>query len=76
MSALAGAEGCQYVLKFEDLSYYVKVKHGEQKGQTKQILHSVSGKCHSGRLMALMGPSGAGKTSLVSSTLAFILANW
>lgn len=30
-----------------------------------QVLHGISGKAVSGRLFALMGPSGAGKTSLV-----------
>jgi ABC-type lipoprotein export system ATPase subunit len=52
-----------YTLEFNDVSYFVKLKGGK----TKQILHNVSGTCVSGRLMALMGPSGAGKTSLVST---------
>ena len=51
-----------YTLAFKDISYFVKL----QGGKTKQILHGVSGTCVSGQLVALMGPSGAGKTSLVS----------
>ncbi len=32
----------------------------------KCILQNVGGRCHSGRLLAIMGPSGAGKTSLMN----------
>jgi len=52
------AEGV--ALGFRELSYVVKVKGG-----TKNILSNVSGTCHPGRVMAIMGPSGAGKTSLL-----------
>jgi ABC-type multidrug transport system ATPase subunit len=31
----------------------------------KQVLHGISGSVHPGELLAIMGPSGAGKTSLI-----------
>lgn len=54
-----------YVLTFEALSYEVPIKRGPEAGSTKAVLTGVSGRASSGRLLALMGPSGAGKTSLV-----------
>ena len=49
-------------LGFRDISISLNLKDGS----SKQILHGVSGECTSGRTCALMGPSGAGKTTLVS----------
>lgn len=38
---------------------------------TKTIIQGVSGKLHSGELTAIMGPSGAGKTSLLNILTGF-----
>ena len=52
-----------YVLEFRDLVYSVKPK---RRGSSRlTILHGVSGRCEAGRLLALMGASGAGKTTTV-----------
>ena len=40
--------------------------HSKSVRATVDIIKHVSGSCCSGRLMALMGHSGAGKTTLVS----------
>ncbi|XP_057375116.1 ATP-binding cassette sub-family G member 1-like [Daphnia carinata] len=54
-------EGSSFDLTFSDLSYTVG------KGETaKQILKQISGTFNSGKLTAIMGPSGAGKTSLMN----------
>lgn len=45
---------------FKDLTLTLKGKH-------KQILRSVSGKIMPGRVSAVMGPSGAGKTTFLSA---------
>ena len=54
-----------YTLVFEQLTYSVKPRRRGSKRLV--ILNSVSGRCESGRLMAVMGRSGAGKTTLVCS---------
>ncbi|XP_060531306.1 ATP-binding cassette subfamily G member 4-like [Cylas formicarius] len=48
-------------IEFEDLSFTVK-----RKKDAKKIIKGVSGKFKSGELTAIMGPSGAGKTSLLN----------
>jgi len=48
------------VLRFEDITFTVG-----RKTQQKHILNSVSGAARSGRMLAIMGGSGAGKTSLL-----------
>ena len=47
-------------LTFKDVRYSVKTKQG-----TKEILHGINGSCNSGEVLAIMGPSGAGKTCLI-----------
>lgn len=52
-----------YTLHFQNLKFSVKPK-----GRSKErlvILKDVSGSCQSGRLLSVMGRSGAGKTTLV-----------
>ena len=49
-------------LAFRDLSYSVTLPKGQGE---KQILSNVSGMFRPGRVAAIMGPSGAGKTSLL-----------
>lgn len=53
-------------LTFRDLSYVVDIK--KLKGvpaHQKTILSELNGCCKAGRVLAIMGPSGAGKTSLL-----------
>mmetsp|Transcript_50052 Transcript_50052/g.89833 ORF Transcript_50052/g.89833 Transcript_50052/m.89833 type:complete len:652 (-) Transcript_50052:66-2021(-) len=53
-------------LTFRDLSYAVDIKKTKEvPAHQKQILQGLSGACKAGRLLAIMGPSGAGKTSLL-----------
>ncbi|XP_046451684.1 ATP-binding cassette subfamily G member 4-like [Daphnia pulex] len=54
-------EGSSFDLTFHDLSY--TVGKGEN---AKHILRQMSGTFKSGKLTAIMGPSGAGKTSLMN----------
>ena len=49
------------VFQWDDISYSVQFK-----GQEKQILRAVSGAVAGGELCAIIGPSGAGKTSLLN----------
>jgi len=49
-------------LTFENVSYDVKSSTGNE---TLRLLHSVNGAFRSGRMCALMGSSGAGKTTLM-----------
>eukprot|EP00741_Cyanophora_paradoxa_P019998 tig00021179_g19301.t1 len=56
------------LLTFKNLSY--SVPDPSDKKQTKTLLDNVTGYCRSGDLVALMGPSGGGKTTLLD-----VLAN-
>lgn len=56
-------------LEFEDLSYYVPSKT-HKLGQ-KAILDGVNGRFRPGHLAAVLGPSGAGKTSLLNILSGF-----
>eukprot|EP00741_Cyanophora_paradoxa_P000577 tig00000411_g556.t1 len=51
------------LLTFKNLSY--SVPDPNDKKQTKTLLNGVTGYCRSGDLVALMGPSGGGKTTLL-----------
>ena len=50
-----------YILEWKDLTYTVSTKKKSQ-----VILKSVSGYAHSGQILAIIGTSGSGKTSLLS----------
>eukprot|EP00538_Stauroneis_constricta_P011077 CAMPEP_0119551744 /NCGR_PEP_ID=MMETSP1352-20130426/4913_1 /TAXON_ID=265584 /ORGANISM="Stauroneis constricta, Strain CCMP1120" /LENGTH=649 /DNA_ID=CAMNT_0007597857 /DNA_START=239 /DNA_END=2188 /DNA_ORIENTATION=+ len=50
------------VLKFKDVNFVVG-----KNDKKKHILESVSGKVKHGRVLAIMGPSGAGKTTLINA---------
>ncbi|KAL4182814.1 hypothetical protein AMTRI_Chr11g95030 [Amborella trichopoda] len=49
-------------LKFTDVKYQV----GKNGGEEKYILHGVTGSAQPGEVLALMGPSGGGKTTLLN----------
>ena len=49
-------------LEFKDISYSVNSK----KEGVKTILSKISGVCRAGEVLAILGPSGAGKTSLMA----------
>lgn len=53
-------------LKLDNLVHSVKVSTGFCKEGDKEILHGISANFRSGQLCCLMGPSGAGKTSLLT----------
>lgn len=59
-------------IEFKNVSYEVKI--GIRK-RTKKILKGVSGYFKSGQLTAIMGPSGAGKTSLFHILTGFCRLN-
>ena len=57
----AGMKVKQSTFTWKDLDYYVQVG-----GEKKQLLHKVFGYVKPGNLVALMGASGAGKTTFVT----------
>ncbi|CAB9513645.1 Putative white-brown complex homolog protein 30 [Seminavis robusta] len=67
--SLEQANAPKHVLEFRHISKVVKLrsaaarKHGSNK---KAILNNISGRAESGTLMAIMGPSGSGKSSLLN----------
>jgi len=66
------------ILTFKDLSYSVKVKNQDPSGPKyiqREILRSISGVCRPGELTAIMGASGAGKTSLLNILSCRITSN-
>lgn len=55
-------------LEFRDLTYTRNGKHNQAR---KEILHGACGRFQAGRLTAILGPSGAGKTSLLNILSGF-----
>lgn len=53
-------------LKWTDVVYSVDIKDKDGTQTTKEILHGVSGYANPGELLVIMGPSGAGKTTLMN----------
>ena len=61
LTMAAEAPQVTHRLAFRDIAYTVKVKKRD-----KVILHDIGATVESGRVLAIMGPSGAGKTSLLN----------
>ena len=52
---------------FKDVTFTVKVADKEGKGKVdKKIIQGISGRVVSGHVLAILGPSGAGKTTLIN----------
>ncbi|CUF95774.1 ABC transporter, putative, partial [Bodo saltans] len=60
---------------WENLNYDVQVTGDDGLPATKTLLHNVSGTARGGRVLAVMGPSGAGKTTLMSGIIGRLQAD-
>ncbi|CAH0746902.1 unnamed protein product [Bemisia tabaci] len=58
-------------ISFSDLSYSVKTGLNPLNRGTKQLLNSINGEFKNGQVTAIIGPSGAGKTSLLNILTGF-----
>jgi ABC-type multidrug transport system ATPase subunit len=65
-------EDTKVSLEWENINYFVKVKDSSRSKpfrpvyKNNHILNNVSGSAKSGQLLAIMGPTGCGKTSLLN----------
>lgn len=55
------------VLQFKNLQFTVQAKDDNKKKYTKKLLTGVSGTVKSGSVLAVLGPSGAGKTVFINA---------
>ncbi|CAD8169780.1 unnamed protein product [Paramecium octaurelia] len=53
-------------ISFQNLTYQVNVKNPQNVIENKLILNNISGICKPGQVTAILGASGAGKTSLLN----------
>lgn len=54
-----------FVLQFQDVKYKVAAK-GVKSSTAKCLLQGITGSVNPGEILALMGPSGGGKTTLLN----------
>ena len=72
LSALGGGKKDEVVLEWRDVNMTILEKNSEKSAflkpamERKPILANVSGVARSGQLLAIMGPTGCGKTSLLN----------
>ncbi|KAJ3632148.1 hypothetical protein Zmor_019139, partial [Zophobas morio] len=69
ISAADSSKFSHFALTWNDLSYSVKVKRGpwwKKKEVTKTLLSDLNGSLNSGEMVAVMGTSGAGKTTFMN----------
>lgn len=52
--------------QFSDVSYQVTAKRSRSPDAVRSILHGITGSVNPGEVLALMGPSGGGKTTLLN----------
>ncbi|CCW65741.1 unnamed protein product [Phytomonas sp. EM1] len=52
-------------LVWENLTYEVRVKGKKGEANYKPLIYNLSGRAKAGRVLAIMGPSGAGKTTFL-----------
>ena len=55
------------LLRWKNIELAVETKTKKTKTKTTSILSNASGEAKAGRLLAIVGPSGAGKTSLLNA---------
>ncbi|CUI11977.1 ABC transporter, putative, partial [Bodo saltans] len=60
---------------WENLTYDVQVTGDDGQPAMRTLLHNVSGTARGGRVLAVMGPSGAGKTTLMSGIIGRLQAD-
>ncbi|CAD8112607.1 unnamed protein product [Paramecium primaurelia] len=56
----------QVTVSFQNLTYQVFIKNPKGVSEQRTILNNLSGVCHPGQVTAILGASGAGKTSLLN----------
>ncbi|KAA8531745.1 hypothetical protein F0562_006538 [Nyssa sinensis] len=61
-------------LKFEEVKYKIAAK-GEKNHTEKCIVQGITGSVHPGEVLALMGPSGGGKTTLLNLLSGRVIIN-
>ena len=72
MSVFIQLKSAKINIEFSNLTYRVPERSSCRHSGFKTILKNVSGSFRSGQLSAVMGPSGAGKTSLLNVMAGYI----
>ena len=67
---ISNTKGDEITITFKDVNLTITTKVGEwpwqKKVTEKKVLHNISGSVEPGRMLAIMGPTGSGKTSLLN----------